>query len=86
MPSRPCTTPTRVGGGLFTQYVNMFLKIKQEASGFPVDCKTEEAKRKYIEDYKEKEGIDLEYDKIMLNPGLQCLVKKHVLKTETIVK
>ncbi|KAK3107691.1 hypothetical protein FSP39_020035 [Pinctada imbricata] len=51
-------------GGLFAQYVNMFLKIKQEASGFPSECNTEEAKRNYIREYKEKEGIQLEYDKI----------------------
>lgn len=51
-------------GGLFAQYVNMFLKIKQEASGFPTECNTEETKRKYINEYKEKEGIQLEYDKI----------------------
>lgn len=51
-------------GGLFAQYVNMFLKIKEEASGFPVGCDTEEGKRKYIGEYKEIEGIQLEYDKI----------------------
>jgi hypothetical protein len=62
-------------GGLFAQYVNMFLKIKQEASGFPAECNTEEAKRKYIREYKEKEGILLEYDKIVKNPGLRCLAK-----------
>lgn len=42
----------------------MFLKIKQEASGFPTEYNTEETKRKYINEYKEKEGIQLEYDKI----------------------
>lgn len=62
-------------GGLFTQYVNMFLKIKQEASGFPAECVTEDAKWKYIRDYKENEGIDLNYDKIETNPGLRCLAK-----------
>ena len=62
-------------GGLFAQYVNMFLKIKQEASGFPVGCDTEEAKRKYIQEYKTKEGIHLDYDKIQKNPGLRCLAK-----------
>jgi hypothetical protein len=53
----------------------MFLKIKQEASGFPNECNTEEAKRKYITEYKEKEGILLEYDKIKKNPCLRCLAK-----------
>lgn len=62
-------------GGLFAQYVNMFLKIKQEASGFPTECVTEEAKWKYIREYKIKEGIDLDYDKTTKNPGLRCLAK-----------
>lgn len=62
-------------GGLFTDYVNMFLKLKQEASGFPEECKTEEQKRKYICQYKKKEGIQLEYEKIDKNPGLRCLAK-----------
>lgn len=38
-------------GGLFTNYVNTFLKIKQEASGFPPECDTEESKRNYIRRY-----------------------------------
>lgn len=47
-------------GGLFTDYVKMFLKLKQEASDFPEECKTEEQKRKCICQYKKKEGIQLE--------------------------
>lgn len=62
-------------GGLFANYVNTFLKSKQEASGFPPECDTEESKRKYIRRYKEKEGIYLEYEKIQTNPGLRCLAK-----------
>lgn len=53
-------------GGLFTPFVNTFLKIKQEASGFPAECNTEESRWKYIKDYREKEGINLEYDKIKI--------------------
>ncbi|XP_063435835.1 uncharacterized protein LOC134716758 [Mytilus trossulus] len=62
-------------GGLFTDYVQLFLKIKQEASGFPPHCQTEEDKREYIRLYKEKEGIDLDYDSIKVNPGLRSLAK-----------
>jgi hypothetical protein len=67
--------PTLGEGGLFAQYVNTFLKIKQEASGFPPDCSSEESKLEYIRKYKEKEGIDLEFNKIQKNPGLRCLAK-----------
>uniref|UniRef100_A0A8W8JGF1 DNA-directed DNA polymerase n=1 Tax=Magallana gigas TaxID=29159 RepID=A0A8W8JGF1_MAGGI len=67
--------PLTGAGGLFAEYVNTFLKIKQEASGFPSDCDSEELKREYIRQYKENEGIDLEYEKIQKNPGLRCLAK-----------
>ncbi|CAC5397933.1 unnamed protein product [Mytilus coruscus] len=62
-------------GGLFTDYVQMFLKIKQEASDFPLHCTSEEDKREYIRLYKENEGIDLDYDNIKVNPGLRSLAK-----------
>jgi hypothetical protein len=61
--------------GVFAEYVNTFLKLKQEASGWPKWCSTEEEKLRYIQNYKEKEGIDLEYDKIEHNPGKRALAK-----------
>ena len=61
--------------GLFVDYINTFLKIKQEASGWPRDCINEESRVKYINDYKEKENILLEKDKIAKNPGLRSLSK-----------
>ena len=61
--------------GLFEDYVNTWLKVKQGASGWPKDVNTEEAKMKYIHDYYEKEGIQLEYDQIKKNPGLRTLAK-----------
>lgn len=53
----------------------LFLRLKKEASGFPPECDTEESKRYYIRQYKEKEGINLEYEQIQNNPGLSCLAK-----------
>nr|XP_015840028.1 PREDICTED: uncharacterized protein LOC103315075 isoform X1 [Tribolium castaneum] len=61
--------------GLFTEYVNLFLKIKQECSGWPSWCVTEEDKQRYIQTYFEKEGVTLEYEKICKNPGLRFLAK-----------
>ena len=61
--------------GLFRDYVNTWLKIKQEASGWPKDDMSEEAKQDYIQKYFEHEGIQLEYDKIEKNPGLRTLAK-----------
>ena len=61
--------------GLFKDYVNTWLKIKQEASGWPKGVNTEEEKQDYIQTYFEQEGIQLEYDKIEENKGLRTLAK-----------
>jgi hypothetical protein len=55
--------PISKTGGLFTDYVNMFLKIKQEASGLPNWCKTDHDIDKYLQDYYENEGIRLDREK-----------------------
>ena len=62
-------------GGLFTPYVNAFLKLKQQASGWPGWCQTETGKGKYIKDYYEREGIALDYASVQKNPGLRSLAK-----------
>ncbi|XP_053406566.1 uncharacterized protein LOC123556078 [Mercenaria mercenaria] len=67
--------PITKTGGIFTQYVNTFLKIKQEASGWPKWCQTEQQKTKYINMYYQKEGILLDYENIKKNPGLRALAK-----------
>ena len=58
-------------GGLFTRYINTFLRIKQEASGLPPGRDIEG----YIADYKRKEGIQLERGRIEKNPGLRKIAK-----------
>ncbi|XP_053405164.1 uncharacterized protein LOC128558905 [Mercenaria mercenaria] len=67
--------PVAKEGGLFTEYVNTFLKVKQEKSGWPKWCKTEEQKQTYIEQYYEKEGVLLDYSNIEKNPGMRALAK-----------
>ncbi|XP_028394389.1 uncharacterized protein LOC114518565 [Dendronephthya gigantea] len=61
--------------GLFKDYIDTFLKIKQEASGFPAGCDTDEKKSQYIADYAAKEGIQLDPRQIVKNPGLRALAK-----------
>ena len=61
--------------GLFTKYINKFMKLKQEASGYPSWVKTEADKDKYIQDYKDLEGIELDKTKIEDNPGLKFIAK-----------
>jgi len=61
---------------LFQDYVNTWLKIKQEASGWPKWVGDDETKRQqYIGEYYEHEDIQLEYDKIEYNAGLRQLAK-----------
>ena len=60
---------------LFSPYVNLYLKRKQEASGYPKHCVTDEQKQRYIDEYYEHEGIRLDPDKIEYNSGLRWLAK-----------
>ncbi len=67
--------PLSMEGGVFKEYVNTFLKLKQESSGWPSWCTTEEKKQDYIRLYHEKEGIHLDYHKIRKNKGMRALAK-----------
>jgi hypothetical protein len=62
-------------GGLFAEYVNMFLKLKQESSGFPSWVQSEDDKDRYIEDYRRSEGIALDKASISKNSGQRTLAK-----------
>ena len=44
--------------GLFADYVNTWLKSKQESAGWPSWCQTVEQKREYILRYQEGRGSD----------------------------
>ena len=61
---------------LFAQYINTFLKLKQEADGWPADVGTDELKRQeYLTNYLEHEGVQLEYQAIEKNPAKRALAK-----------
>ncbi|XP_070550711.1 uncharacterized protein [Ptychodera flava] len=62
-------------GGLFTDYINTFFKLKQESSGWPSWCQTEDDQDRYIREYHEREGILLDKTKIHRNPGQRALAK-----------
>ena len=53
--------------------MNAFLKLKQEASGWPGWWETD--KGKYISDYYDREGIALDYASVQKNAGLRSLAK-----------
>ncbi|KAJ8674416.1 hypothetical protein QAD02_005678 [Eretmocerus hayati] len=62
-------------GGLFAGYINSWLKIKQESSGWPPECTDNETKMRYIAEYERVEGIKLDFEKIEKNPGKRALAK-----------
>ena len=62
-------------GGLFSEYINTFLKLKVEASGWPSWCTDDRKKQQYVEEFYRKEGIRLNPDKIEYNPGRRSLAK-----------
>ena len=67
--------PETMEGGLWAEYINLFLKEKQQADGYPSWCKTEADKKKYVQDYFDHEGIQLDPTKIVRNEGLRTLAK-----------
>jgi hypothetical protein len=67
--------PITKTGGLFTEYVNTFLKLKTEASGYPSWCVSEKDKQTYINNFYQNEGVRLDPDKIVYNSGLRLIGK-----------
>ena len=64
-----------VSDQFFKRYVNNFLKIKQEASGYPGWCQSDSEKEKFIRDYEEAEGFRLDPSNIKKNPGRRNFAK-----------
>ena len=62
--------------GLFADYVNTWLKIKEEASGWPEHVGNDPVKQQeHVTKYLQKEEIQLDPAKIEKNPGLRTLAK-----------
>lgn len=60
---------------VFSGYINEFLKIKYESSGWPHWCSDEESKKLFIQRVKERDGIDLNSEKMIKNPALRFMAK-----------
>ena len=67
--------PQTGNGGLFAQYIDTFLKLKAEASGYPswVQCPADEDR--YISEFANSEGIQLDKNAIGSNPAKRGLAK-----------
>lgn len=61
--------------GIFSAFIDTFLKIKQENSGWPIQCTDEASKADYVRKYQLHEGIRLDPEKIEKNPGMRSLAK-----------
>jgi hypothetical protein len=61
--------------GLFAKYIDKFLGLKVEASGWPAGVVTDQQKEDFITEFFEKESVILDPLKMMKNPGLRMLAK-----------
>ncbi|KAK3926031.1 hypothetical protein KUF71_014280, partial [Frankliniella fusca] len=61
--------------GLLSAYVRCFMALKAQASGWPADCTSDEAKQKYMDDVKKYDGITIDPAKVEKNPVLRQLSK-----------
>ena len=55
-------------GVLFLNYINTFLKLKAEASGFPSWVRTPSDEYRYIAEFRQSESVLLDKDSIRLMP------------------
>jgi len=62
-------------GGLSVDYINTFLKLKVEASGYPGWVQSPEDEDRYVESFSESEGIRLEKEAIKYNAAKRGLAK-----------
>lgn len=61
--------------GLSADYVNTWLKVKQELAGWPCWCQTVDQKQEYILRYQELEGIRMDIASIAKNSGRKATAK-----------
>ncbi|KAL3081243.1 hypothetical protein niasHS_012655 [Heterodera schachtii] len=60
---------------LFSSYVNTFVGLKVQASGWPEGCDTDEQRRAFVDDFLRTEGIAIDPTKMAFNPGLRLIAK-----------
>ena len=65
----------RRSDNLFKGYVKTFLKRKQEASGYPSTADTPEKQRVYVQNYLDKEGIQLDHSNMRVNKAMRSCNK-----------
>jgi hypothetical protein len=63
-------------GGLLVDYINTFLKLKAEASGYPSWVRRPEDDGPYIHSFRESEVIELDKASIKYNAAKQGFSKR----------
>ena len=61
--------------GLFSDYVDTFMKIKIESSGWPNNCVDDVSKDAFVRQVRETEDIELDKTKVNRNPGWRKIAK-----------
>jgi len=62
-------------GGLFVNYINKFLKLKSETSGYHGWVRSPEEEDRYVESFWQSEGIRLDKEYIRSNAAKRGLAK-----------
>ena len=67
--------PATHSGGLFSEYINKFFKLKLQYSGWPEGCVTDTQKLAYLDSVLEHEGVSVDINDVEVNPGRRALAK-----------
>ena len=67
--------PETGDGGLFLDYINNFLKLKEEASGYPSWVRSPDDEELYVKSFWTKEAIRLDRESIKSNAAKRGLAK-----------
>ena len=62
-------------GGVFVDYMKTFLKLNAEASGYPSWLRSPEEEERYIQSFRESEGIEMDKASIKYNAAERRLAK-----------
>ena len=63
------------GSELFNEYVKTFFALKVGASGFPKDDMSDSEKEAYVEEIRQRDGLDLTVDEVVKNSGIRAVSK-----------
>ena len=67
--------PDTKSGGLFSEQVDLFIKIKTEASGYPEWVNSPAEEDEFIAEFERKVGVLLDKERISKNPALRSIAK-----------